>query len=283
MALHDIHITASWYPPTAEGSLYATDTPPEHIGGIVTMGRGGFQTTVAIDKPTRFTVRADGHDPLTFTLDPRMTSAVISEGTRMLPFPASFEVSYHYPTLAEAWERIPMSTRTFIPPRTGLVYARPSGFPLGQTVATIPMNEHAAPSDAVKFYQRLLLGTGFSTGPQGADGILGANTANSIQTFARWYNSLPERPMRDPMDLSRGPLITVDRALTPEKQTALQRFAARSSEQLSSLQQTIVEHPITPTPPSTPWLAIAGGTVAVVTLVAFVSYANRHANRRSPA
>jgi len=277
MGLQDIRITASWYPPTAEGVLFATDTPREHIGGIVTMGRGGFTTTVGIDEPTRFTISADGHDPFTFTLDPSMTGATISEGTRMPHFPASFEVAFHYP--AEAREKTPMNSRSFIPPRA-MVFARPSG----DLTGTIPMNEHAAPSPQVREFQRLLLGTGFTTGAQGADGILGINTARSIEAFARWYNSLPERPMADPMDLSRGPIVAVDRALTPEKQTALRRFAARASDQLSSLQQTVVERPAPPAQPApTSMLAVAGAVTGVVALVAFVAYANARSNKRRAA
>ena len=169
----------------------------------------------------------------------------------------------------------------FTHPRA-MVFARPSGdLPV---YTNITISDHVAPTPRVREVQMQLLGTGFPVGAQGADGIPGTNTARSLEAFARWYNNLPERPMANPQDLSRGPRIAVDRLLTPEKQVALQRFAARASEQLSSLQQTIIERPAPPAPPvvtPTPWLAIAGGTVALVTLVAFVSYANSHSKRRA--
>lgn len=124
----------------------------------------------------------------------------------------------------------------------------PSAFPLGQTVPTIAVNPNRV-SDAVRYYQRLLLGVGFSPGPQGADGRMGSNSANAVQAFARWYNSLPEGEMTSPQDLKRGAIIAVDRSLTPEKQTALQRFEARASDQLSSLQQTTIVQPGPPVAP----------------------------------
>lgn len=124
----------------------------------------------------------------------------------------------------------------------------PSAFPLGQTVPTIAVNPNRV-SDAVRYYQRLLLGVGFSPGPQGADGRMGTNTANAVQAFARWYNALPEGEMTSPMDLRRGAPIAVNRDLTPEKQTALQRFEARASDQLSSLQQTTIVQPGVPVEP----------------------------------
>ena len=81
---------------------------------------------------------------------------------------------------------------------------------------------------------------------------------------------------------ARGPRIAVDRLLTPEKQVALQRFAARASEQLSSLQQTIINHPAPPpVPAGTSMLAVAGVVTGVVALVAFVAYANSHSKRRA--
>ena len=106
---------------------------------------------------------------------------------------------------------------------------------------------------------------------------------NGVQAFARWYNSLPQREMTGPMDLSRGPTITVDRALTPEKQTALRRFAARASDQLSSLQQTTIVQPAPPATPAVkefPWLGLIGASIGAVTLVAFLSYAESHQKRR---
>jgi peptidoglycan hydrolase-like protein with peptidoglycan-binding domain len=124
----------------------------------------------------------------------------------------------------------------------------PSAFPLGQTVPTIAVNPNRV-SDAVRYYQRLLLGVGFSPGPQGADGRMGSNSANAVQAFARWYNGLPEGAMTSPQDLKRGAIIAVDRDLTPEKQTALQRFEARASDQLSSLQQTTIVQPGVPVEP----------------------------------
>ena len=124
----------------------------------------------------------------------------------------------------------------------------PSAFPLGRTVPTIAVNPNRV-SDAVRYYQRLLLGVGFSPGPQGADGRMGSNSANAVQAFARWYNGLPEGAMTSPQDLKRGPIVAVNRDLTAEKQTALQRFEARASDQLSSLQQTTIVQPGLPVAP----------------------------------
>lgn len=124
----------------------------------------------------------------------------------------------------------------------------PSAFPLGRTVPTIAANPNRV-SDAVRYYQRLLLGVGFSPGPQGADGRMGSNSANAVQAFARWYNGLPEGAMTSPQDLKRGPIVAVNRDLTAQKQTALQRFEARASDQLSSLQQTTIIQPGLPVAP----------------------------------
>ncbi len=167
----------------------------------------------------------------------------------------------------------------FTHPRA-LAFARPSGnLPVYTNIA---ISDHVAPTPRVREVQMQLLGTGFPVGAQGADGIPGTNTARSLEAFARWYNGLPERPMAGPQDLSRGPRIAVDRLLTPEKQVALQRFAARASEQLSSLQQTIINHPAPPpVPAGTSMLAVAGVVTGVVALVAFVAYANSHSKRRA--
>ena len=51
-------------------------------------------------------------------------------------------------------------------------------------------------------YQRILLGLGFTVGPQGADGRFAANTANGVQAFARWYDALPEGAPASPADLA---------------------------------------------------------------------------------
>lgn len=158
---------------------------------------------------------------------------------------------------------------------------RASGYPLGATVATIPMNEHTPPSEAVKFYQRLLLGIGFSTGAQGADGILGENTANSLAAFARWYNQLPEgappsaADMMNGVRLTRGPRVAEDRLLTPEKQTALQRFNARSSEQLTSLQVQRFESPLI-RDTAFPWGSFIAAITAGTALIVVVAYADSH-------
>jgi hypothetical protein len=88
--------------------------------------------------------------------------------------------------------------------------------------------------------------------------------------------------MRGPDDLSRGPVIAVDRLLTPEKQVALQRFAARASDTLTSLQQTtfvVDAPPRPPTPPAFPWLAAVGTAAGVTALVAFIAYADAHKKR----
>lgn len=164
----------------------------------------------------------------------------------------------------------------FIPPHAGLAFARPSGYPLGQTVATPPQNEHAPASPAVRYYQRILLGKGFSVGTKGADGILGPETSRGIEAFKRWYNDYPA-------DSGRGdaPMLPVDRSLSPAAQLVLQRFESTASDVLGTRTTTTIVRPSAPVPAQTPWLAIAGGTMALVTLVAFVSYANSHSKRRA--
>lgn len=134
---------------------------------------------------------------------------------------------------------------------------RPSGevAPDAELV-TIPQNERIV-DPRVREAQRQMLGVGITVGPQGADGRFSVNTANGLQSFARWYNTLPEGPMLDPRDLKRGPLLTVDRTLSPEKQIALRRFAARASDVLTSIQYETRTNVVPPAP--IPW-----GTVALV-------------------
>ena len=166
----------------------------------------------------------------------------------------------------------------YVPPRPLMV--RPSGLVASPT---IPMNPNVV-SEPARRYQRILLGVGFSTGPQGADGRFGPNSANATQSFARWYNALPEGPMLNPQDLKRGAVVTVNRDLTAEKQIALDRFAARASDQLSSLQQietTIVRPSVAPAPfPWKPALAIGGGA-AVLGLVIGLAMKKKSSNRKS--
>lgn len=170
----------------------------------------------------------------------------------------------------------------YIPPATRFTgFMRPSG-DLTPAYVNIAIGDRQPRSERVREVQRQLLGIGFPVGAQGADGIPGTNTARSLEEFARWYNGLPERPMRGPDDLSRGPVVAVDRLLTPEKQVALQRFAARASDTLTSLQQTtfvVDAPPRPPTPPAFPWLAAVGTAAGVTALVAFIAYADAHKKR----
>lgn len=171
----------------------------------------------------------------------------------------------------------------YIPPRA-MVFARPSG----DLTGTIPLDQRNV-SERARRYQRILLGLGFNVGPQGADGRWWTNSANAVQAWARWYNALPEGPAPSPADiengtrLTRGPLVTVSRDMTTEKQVALDRFASRASDQLSDLQvrRTTVVAP--PAPAQTSMLAIAGAVTGVVALVAFVAYANAKSNKRRAA
>ena len=160
-----------------------------------------------------------------------------------------------------------------------LPYA-PSGYPAGQSVVLI-QNERAPASEAVRYYQRLLLGTGFSPGPQGADGIYGDNTANALQAWARWYNALPEGPMATPLSLTRGPMVAVNRLLDRDKQLALQRFAARSSDVLARVDSTQTTVVAPPPPEGTPWGTIIVGTVAVGTAVALFSFLSNRPSRKA--
>jgi len=112
-------------------------------------------------------------------------------------------------------------------------------------------------------------------GPQGADGRFSVNTANGLQAFARWYNGLPEGPMLDPRDLKRGPVIAVDRLLTPEKQVALRRFAARASDVLTSINYSATVTPPTPIP----WGTVALVGTAGAALLGLVVYAVRESSK----
>lgn len=160
--------------------------------------------------------------------------------------------------------------------------------PSGDLTGTIPLDQRNV-SERARRYQRILLGLGFNVGPQGADGRWWTNSANAVQAWARWYNALPEGPAPSPADiengvrLTRGPLVTVNRDLTTEKQVALDRFASRASDQLSDLQvrRTTVVAP--PAPAQTSMLAVAGAVTGVVALVAFVAYANAKSNKRRAA
>lgn len=289
-----VRIRASWYPSTESGRLIDADANPAHIGGIVAMGTGRIDHTVIVDRPRRFVITTEAHAPFAFIVSPDMSEAVISEGSRIISRHTMplLEASYHYPTPAEALERLPVTQKTFIPRRSALV--APSGFPSGRTVPTIPLNERARPSEAIRYYQRIMLGTGFGTGEQASDGILGTNTANAVQSWARWYNGLPEGPMASSLDLKRGAVVTVDRALTPEKQLAMQRFEARASDvlaQITSTNTTVVTPPAPPPPAPVvnvapagfPWLGAAGLTIAAATLFAFLKYANDNQKKQATA
>lgn len=157
----------------------------------------------------------------------------------------------------------------------------PSGYPLGATIATPPVNEHAPSSPAIRYYQRILLGTGFSPGPQGADGILGANTANAIQAWARWYNDLPEGVQAVPGDLKRGPMVAVDRALTNEKQIAMQRFDARASDVLARIEHVATTAVVPPAP--IPWGTVALVGTAGAALLGLVVYAVNESSKKKAA
>ncbi len=163
----------------------------------------------------------------------------------------------------------------FIPPRA-MVFARPSGYPLGQTVATPPQNEHAPASPAVRYYQRILLGKGFSVGAKGADGILGLETSRGIEAFKRWYNDYPA-------DSGRGdaPMLPVDRSLSPAAQLVLQRFESTASDVLGTRTTTTIVRPSAPAPTQTSMLAVAGVVTGAVALVAFVAYANAKSSKRA--
>lgn len=147
-------------------------------------------------------------------------------------------------------------------------------------LVTIPQNERIV-DPRVREVQRQMLGVGITVGPQGADGRLSVNTANGLQSFARWYNTLPEGPMLDPRDLKRGPLLTVDRTLSPEKQIALRRFAARASDVLTSVQYETRNSVVPATP--IPW-----GTVALVSaatgalLLGLVYVVNDSSKKKAP-
>lgn len=154
----------------------------------------------------------------------------------------------------------------------------PTGYPLGATIATPPVNEHAAPSPAIRYYQRILLGTGFSPGPQGADGIYGANTANAVQAWSRWYNALPEGAQATPGDLKRGPLVAVDRALTTEKQIAMQRFDARASDVLARVDYQATTHVVPAAP--VPWGTVALVSLASAALLGAVALAVRESSKK---
>lgn len=169
-------------------------------------------------------------------------------------------------------------------PSRAMVFARPSG----DLTGTIPLDQRNV-SERARRYQRILLGLGFNVGPQGADGRWWTNSANAVQAWSRWYNALPEGPAPSPADiesgtrLTRGPLVTVNRDLTTEKQVALDRFASRASDQLSDLQvrRTTIVAPTAPA--QTSMLAVAGAVTGVVALVAFVAYANAKSNKRRAA
>ncbi len=183
-----------------------------------------------------------------------------------------------------------MNARSYIPPSphrfvpTGAL-TRASGAsgdpaPVGTGLVTIPQNEHVV-DPRVREVQRQLLGVGITVGPQGADGRFSVNTANGLQAFARWYNGLPEGPMLDPRDLKRGPVVAVDRLLTPEKQVALRRFAARASDVLSSINYTST---VAVTPPAPmPWGTIALVGAAGAALLGGVAYAIRESSKTKKA
>ena len=164
------------------------------------------------------------------------------------------------------------------------VLFRPTG--AAAPVGTIAQNERVVSPEVMR-YQRILLGLGFTVGPQGADGRFAANTANGVQAFARWYNALPEGAPASAADLAnganltRGPVVTVDRQLTPEKQVALQRFAARASDQLSDLQ---VQRTTVVAPPSPiPWGTVALVSAASAAVLGAIVYAiNDSSKKKAP-
>lgn len=177
------------------------------------------------------------------------------------------------------------------PRRTGFVPAyalvRPSGDPgvpaptVGGIIPTPPVDSHAAPNPGIRYYQRILLGTGFSPGPQGADGIFGVNSANAVQAWSRWYNGLPEGRQVAPGDLKRGAMVAVSRELTAEKQTAMQRFASRASDVLANIQHDSF---VTTTPAATiPWGTVALVSTATAATLALLVYAVRESSKKKAA